>query len=270
MRVRPARFVAVSVTAGTTVAMLSTGCGATTEPPSGNPVGPASTSAAPEPRAQLAARVAIAKDRRYVAAYTLTQSGRPNRAVVVTVAADTSWRVDIQGGALGGTADVSIAQRPEGQYQCTLALGSGCVRIAAKGAKLPSAVDPRVHYPFTTWMDLLTDRQVALSIAPAPALPGSSGDCFSVEPTSAAMQPVIDSSVLCYTGDGTLTMARAPFGTLALNGAPTPAPGTVTLAGPVTNAAPLSTAAPSPPPATASPGAPTPSRPKPSVTSKKP
>ena len=270
MHPRPVRFVvAVSVTAGTTVALLASGCGVHPRPSTANPAG-TPTSVALEPRAQLSARVAIAKDRRYVAAYALTQKGKPTRTILVTVATDATWRVDIQGGALGGTADVSIAGRDDGQYQCSVV--AGCVKLAAKGGKLPAAADPRLHYPFTAWLDLLTDRQVAISVAPAAALPGSTGDCFSVEPTSAAMQPVIDSSVVCYSADGVLTAVQAAFGSLTLTAAPSAAPATVALPGPITGAAPLPTAPPPPPSVTAT-AAPTATRSqtaRPTATSKKP
>jgi hypothetical protein len=204
--------------------------------------------ASDDARSQLAARAAVAKDRRYVAAYTLAVRGKPARAVLVTVAADGTWRVDVQGGALGGTSDVAIAGRPEAQYQCPLTNGAGCVKVSGPRGALPAAVDPRVQYPFTRWLDLFLDRQVALSVAPAAALPGATGTCYSVEPTSVAMQPVIESAVLCYTDDGMLSAVRAAFGVLTLSSQPSAPPATVALPGPVVNATPLPIAAPPPRP----------------------
>lgn len=241
MRARGIGAAAVSVTA---VALLSA-CGS-----SGTPDGVTSEPAAPsvvEPRAQLAARAAAAKDRRYLVGYLLNTQGRTTRSVLVTVAADDSWRVDIPGGALGGGRDIAIAGRPEGQYQCTLDATASCVRVAALGKKLPAAVDPRVQYPFTGWLDALLDRQVPLSVAIVDPLPGSSGACFAVEPAVTAVQPAIDAGVLCYSDDGMLTAARFPFGTLTIAGQPTPPPPTVVLPGPVANTPPLPTAAPSAP-----------------------
>jgi hypothetical protein len=259
MRARRDRLVAVTVAAS--MAVSTTGCGRGT-PVIATPASSATTQAqALEPRAQLAARVAAAKDRRYVAGYTLTSAGRPVRSVVVSVAQDATWRVDVQGGALGGTADVAIIGRPEGQYQCPLVpAGSGCVRVAGADRKLPASVDPRTQYPFTSWLDVLTDRQVALSVATATTIPGAAGTCYSVEPAMTALQPPIDSGVFCYSDDGMLTAAKLPVGTLMLVGQPTQAPPTVVLPGPVVAAQPLSTAPPPPPPSPSASANPSPSR----------
>jgi hypothetical protein len=98
--VRTAAVVA-AVAAVTAVA----GCGSDATPPaatpSSAPVAGTAAGAAVEPRADLARRVAAAKDRRFVAAYAWTGSGAP-RTVTVTLAADGTWRVDIPGGAEGG------------------------------------------------------------------------------------------------------------------------------------------------------------------------
>ena len=244
MRTRDLRAVPATVTAGTAALALLTACGSGSVPAkaTGASSGPPATTAA-EPRAQLAARAATAKDRRYVLGYTLAAPNKPLRSVLVTIAADGTWRVDIQGGALGGAADVSIAGRPEGQYQCTLNTASVCVRIAAAGKKLPPAVDPRAESPFTGWLDVLVDRQVPLSVALAPPLPGSSGTCFAVDSAVTAVQPPIDPGVFCYTDDGTLTAAKLPWGSLTMTVQPANAPPTVVLPGPVSNGAPLPTAA---------------------------
>jgi hypothetical protein len=242
------------MTAGTAALALLTGCGAAGTPAKATPASAgAPTSTAAEPRARLAARVAAAKDRRYVVGYTLTSPGKAARAVLVTIATDGTWRIDIQGGALGGAVDITIAGRPEGQYQCTVAALASCVKIAAAGKKLPPDVDPRVHYPFTGWLDVLVDRQVPLSVAASDPLPGAAGTCFAVDPAVTALQPPIDPGIFCYTDDGMLTAARLPFGTLAVVGQPSPAPPTVVLPGPVTGGAPLPMQA--PPPASSAPGA---------------
>jgi hypothetical protein len=73
-------------------------------------------------RDQLAALAAAAQDRHVAAQYTLSTGEGPDRAVAVTRATDGTWRVDIPGGALGGTADVSIARTGDGLFQCALAL----------------------------------------------------------------------------------------------------------------------------------------------------
>ncbi|GAA2592485.1 hypothetical protein GCM10010399_23930 [Dactylosporangium fulvum] len=249
MRSHRVGVTAITVTAGTALAVITgvlvAACGST-----GAPVTAVSSEAAPvqaDPRGLLAGRVAVAKDQRYVAAYTLTVSGKAPRSILVSIATDRTWRVDIQGGALGGTADVAIAGRPEGQYQCPINPAAGCVKIAPAGKKLPAANDPRIQYVFVAWLDVLLDRQVPLSVAPADPLAGTSAPCFAVEPGVTAIQPPIDPGVFCYSDKGILTAAKLPFGQLALTGEVIGAPPTISLPGPVVDGAPLPTTAPPPP-----------------------
>lgn len=233
--------------AGVAVLTLLSGC-APGAPAGANPTPSALPSAANDPRGQLAAMAAMAKDRRYVVGYSYSQPKQPLRSVLVTIATDDTWRVDIQGGALGGAADVSIASRPEGLYQCTLNASAICVKVAAPGRKLPPAVDPMAQYPFTSWLDVFLDRQVPLSVLPATPQPGESGSCFSVDPAVTAIAPPIDAGVFCFAPDGTPTVARLPWGTLVMAGQPSPAPPTVVLPGPVSDAPALPTSPPPPPP----------------------
>jgi hypothetical protein len=248
----------ITVTTGTALAVLTSvllaGCG------SPGPVDPDSTAtpigtplpAQPDPRGLLAARVAVAKDQRYVAAYTLTVPGKAPRSILVSIATDRTWRVDIQGGALGGTADVAIANRPEGQYQCPINPSGNCVRVAASGKQLPPAIDPRVQYVFASWLDVLLDRQIPLAVAPADPLAGTSAPCFAVEPGVTAIAPPIDPGTFCYNDSGILTAAKLPFGQLMLTGEVVAPPSTISLPGPVTDGKPLGTSAPPPPPPAAS------------------
>jgi hypothetical protein len=241
---------AITVTTGTALAVLTgvlvAACTSPAAPDTGESATPAPAQA--DPRGMLAARVAVAKDQRYVAAYTLTVAGRAPRSILVSIATDRTWRVDIQGGALGGTADVTIASRPEGQYQCPINPASGCVKVAASGKKLPPAVDPRIQLVFVSWLDVLLDRQVPLSVAPSTPLAGTSAPCFAVEPGVTAIQPPIDPGVFCYNDNGILTAAKLPFGQLMLTGDVIAAPATISLPGPVVDGAPLATTAPPPPP----------------------
>ncbi|WP_432832266.1 hypothetical protein [Dactylosporangium sp. CA-092794] len=248
------------MTTGTALAVLTgllvTACGSSgaTDPQ----VTPAETEAPaqPDPRALLAARVAVAKDRRYMAAYTLTVPGKAPRSIVVSIATDRTWRVDIQGGALGGTADVAIASRPEGTYQCPINPAGGCIRVAGGGKRLPAAIDPRIQYVFVTWLDVLLDRQVPLSVAPADPLAGTSAPCFAVEPGVTAIAPPMDPGTFCYNDSGILTAAKLPFGQLMLTGEVVAAQSTISLPGPVVDGTPLSTSAPPPPPPSAPPSVP--------------
>jgi hypothetical protein len=242
VRAGPGPVAAVALTA---VVALLAGC---TDPPAppAKAATPVAASAAPlDARVQLAGRIAAAKDRRYVAGYTLVAGGRPARAVTVTIAADRTWRVDVQGGALGGTADISVVGVKAGRFQCSAA---GCVKVATADAPLPAAVDPRVQYAFVDWLRPLSDPRAALSVATAPALPGVKGACYSVEPTAASLLSPVDPGIYCYDADGTLTGARVGFGTLTLAGGPAAAPPTVALPAPVTGGPALGMAAPPPPP----------------------
>jgi hypothetical protein len=214
-------------------------------PSNRGPTGPA------DPWGQLAGRVAAARDSRYVAAYTLQSSGRPARTVTVTIATDGSWLITIPGGALGGATDIAIATTPAGLYECALGASTNCFRVANPDGALPARSDPRVHHVFTDWLRALGNRDAAISVDTAAPLPGSRGQCFSIEPNSAALATPVDPGVYCYDEKGTLTAAAIPLGTLMLAAAPAPAPPTVTLPGPVVPGGALATAAPATP--TASP-----------------
>ncbi|MGC4791408.1 hypothetical protein ACLQ22_26690 [Micromonospora sp. DT178] len=215
-------------------------------------------------RDELAALAAAAQDRHLVASYTLRAPESPDRTILVTSANDGSWRVDVPGGALGGTADVSFAATADGLFQCALPSvarpePASCVRLGDRDEAVPRRLDPRVQHPFTDWLDVLTDRRAPLAVSPAEPPPGASGACYSVETTSASINAPLDVGIYCYGPDGTPTAVRTASGTLILAGTPAPAPATVQLAGPVVDAEPLGTAAPEvTAEATASPDAETP------------
>jgi hypothetical protein len=202
-----------------------------------------------QPWADLARRVAAAKDRRYVASYSWTgggtgdgtRTGGGTRTVTVTVALDGTWRVDVPGGAQGGQANIALVGRPEAVYQCA---GAGCVRVGRSAATVSPEFDPKVHHAFTDWPAVLTDRGAPLSVAVAKQVGGAAGACFSVEPTSAALAPPIEAGIFCYDDQGVTTAVVSRFGTLVLAGAPGPAPQTATLTGPVIARPALGTSAP--------------------------
>jgi hypothetical protein len=235
----------------TTVTVLVigvSGCGG--EPPVRPDQSPSArpATAPADPWGQLAARVAAARDNRYVAAYSLVSRGRAARTVTVTVARDGSWIVTIPGGGLGGGADIAIAATPAGLYQCVLGATPGCVRVAAPDGQVPPRNDPRLEHLFTDWLAVFLDRAVAISVDTAAPLPGARGACFSVEPNAAALTPPVDPGIYCYDEKGTLTAAALGMGTLTLSSTPAPAPASVVLPGPVVPGAPLPTAAPPPSP----------------------
>jgi hypothetical protein len=251
VRLRISRLRISAVAAAVT--LVASAC---TGPPPAPVTGASAPPAGPaDARGQLAGRVAAAQDNRYIAGYTFTPKGRSGRTVTVTIATDGSWLVVVPGGALGGTADVAVAATPAGLYQCAMGTASGstpgCVRVANPDGRLAAKNDPRIEHLFTDWLTVLTDRQAAISVDTAAALPGSRGQCFSIEANSAALALPVDPGIYCYDTDGTLTAATLALGTLVLATAPAPAPPSITLPGPVVPGPPLSTVAPpSPTPST--------------------
>jgi hypothetical protein len=231
------------------VPVLLAGCGGDPATPAPTPSDSPPPTAVTEARAQLAGLAAAAEDRHLVASYTLSVNRRADRTITVTDAADDTWRIDIPGGALGGTTDVSLAQTQDGVFQCALPSAQrpeppSCLRVAAPNGPLAAAIDPRVQHPFTDWIGVLTDRQAPLAVSTSKPLPGARGACFSVDSTSASLSAPLDVGIYCYDPDGTLTAARLGFGTLLLVGTPAAAPPTITLPGPVSAGTPLRTAAP--------------------------
>jgi hypothetical protein len=218
------------------------GCGTGGAAPRSSPPAP-EPAPTPAARAELAARAAAAQDLVAVSFYALRPpGGDEDRTVMVVRAADRSWRVDIPGGGLGGTADVSIAATGDGLFHCGPA---GCVRVD----ELTPEVDPRVQHVFTDWLDVLTDRSAAVSVSAAEPPDGvTGGDCFAVEPSAASLVAPLDAGVYCYQVDGTLTGAVLELGSLTLTGAGQAAPPSIDLPGPVIAGEPVPTASPTPSP----------------------
>jgi hypothetical protein len=219
--------IAVSIT------LIVGGCGHTTPPHllSNDPNSVGSVAPA-DPGDKLAALAATLQDKRYVAAYALHTDGKPDRSILVSIAADDSWRVDVPGGALGGGANVSIVSDKTGVYQCLLGgpatnvpppLASpgaspapstpavpfypapACVKGADPDKDLPKSADPEFEHIFTDWLDVMTDRNAPILVFQASPLPNSTGDCYSIEPSSASLAPVMSAGIFCFLPDGTLT-----------------------------------------------------------------
>lgn len=251
MRSRPA-LRALSALAATLLVTGAAACG--DDAPAGEPT-PATASASPaeDARIDLAARAALAIDRRFTAVYTFDAPGQVQRSVMATVATDGSWRVDIPGGALGGTADVAVAQTEAGVFQCavpsvTNPVSPYCIHVADKGKRVPKRYDPKVQRVFRQWLPVFTDRQAPLSVTTALPLPGSSGKCYSVDGISASLSAPVDVGIYCYSDDGLLTAVRVGFGNLTIAGTPAAPPQTVDLPGPVAGGEPMGMS--SPPPTT--------------------
>ncbi|WP_051366306.1 hypothetical protein [Hamadaea tsunoensis] len=211
-----------------------------------------------DPRTQLAAMAAGAKDLHVVAAYTLKVAGKPDRNVTAMSTANGDWRLDLTRQALGGTVDVALLRVGGVLYQCALP-AAGCVRLT----RIASAYDPHLQHLFTDWLDVFMDRQAALSVSIAQALPGVAGTCFAVDSSAVSVSSPVDAGIYCYGPGGMLTGARTKAGSLILVGNPTPAPPSITLPGAVSPGQPLPNASPSPSPSPSASG--TPSG-KPSVT----
>ncbi|SCL14958.1 hypothetical protein [Micromonospora inyonensis] len=252
-RRRPTVLLALAVPLLLATSVSLAGC--TSEEPPTEPPEPAGGSPTPAradgARDDLAALAAAAQDRHLTARYTLTAEDGSTRTIIVTSANDGSWRVDVPGWALGGTVDVALVSTAEGFFQCALPSATrpgpaGCVRLGDPDDTIPRRLDPRVQHPFTDWLDVLTDRQAPLAVSVSRPLPGATGTCYSVESTSASLNPPLDVGIYCYDTDGTPTAVRTALGTLRLAGPPGPAPATVQLAGPVTEGEPVEAAAPTP------------------------
>ncbi|MEV6341803.1 hypothetical protein [Actinoplanes sp. NPDC051851] len=195
-------------------------------------------------RDQLAGLAAIAQDRRYTALYSWDVGNGTPRNVVVTVATDGTWRVDIPQGAQGGTTGVTIVRVATGLYQCTLSSATDpitptCIKVAEKSDKVPAKYDPRVQRLFRQWLSVFTDRDAALAVSAVQPLAGAQGGtCYSVDSNTAGLDAPADPGVYCFAADGLLTSARVAFGVLTLAGQAV-APATVTLPGPEVGGVPM-------------------------------
>jgi hypothetical protein len=245
------------------LALLIDGCGHT-KPPTLISDNPSVTSAPPsDPRAQLAGLVAAAQDQNFVAPYTLVTDGQANRTVLVTRSADGSARVDVPGGALSGGANVSIVANADGIYQCLLGgpattlagvpaptpsasaspsvpptpqfVAPACVRVADPDESIPKKYDPVIQHVFTDWMQVMTDRDAPILVFLAAPLAHSTGQCFSIEPSSASIAPPMQAGIFCYLPNGTLTAAALAHYTLTIIGSPASAPPSNPMPGPVTD-----------------------------------
>lgn len=231
-----------------TCAALTSACAE--EDPVAEASSPAGPTRAAEPRLQLAARAAAAQDLRQIAQYVFKSAdksaGRPQRNVVVTLAGDDSWRIDVQGGALGGTVDIALVHTGGKLYHCALVsptyLTPGCVEIN----KMSGSFDPKIQHLFTDWLNVFTDRDVALVVSTANPILNTTGTCYSVDTSTVSVTSPVDAGIYCYAEDGTLTAAKTSFGTLALVATPAAGPPTITLPSAVVPGKPLPIASPSP------------------------
>jgi hypothetical protein len=250
----PAALATTALVAGALVAGALAACG------DGGAPAPAPASSAPVPsaadgadaRADLVGKATLAQDHAFAALYSFDDGNGAARNVVSTVGADGSWRVDVSGGALGGTADVSIVATAAGVYQCTMSspqqpITPTCIRVADRNKAVPADYDPQVERLFRPVLTVFTDRTAPLSVAEVQPLSGAKGTCYSVDTIAAALSAPVDVGIYCYADDGLLTGARVDFGTLTLvsTGA---GPATVPLPGPEVQGQPMGMDRPAPAP----------------------
>jgi hypothetical protein len=221
----------VSAAALLTLGLAACGDDAPATPPATPTPPPSAAAGGGDARAGLAAKATLAQDHAFAALYTLADGTGQPRNVVATAGSDGTWRVDVAGGALGGTADVSIVSTKAGVYQCSSA--PTCVKVAGPGKKVPAEYDPPAERLFRRWLNTFTDRTAPLAVAEAQPLNGSQGSCFSVDTIAAALSAPVDIGIYCYADDGLLTAARVDFGTLTLVSSGG-GPATVALPGPET------------------------------------
>ena len=179
----------------------------------GTPVGPADAPAAARAgRAAPPPRRTWRRDGFLHARPARTSGPRPDRW---DARSDGSWRVDIPGGALGGTRrhrdrrDTAVTST---SARCRGPPAAEPCRASAVGRELTPEVDPRVQHLFTTGREVLTDR-ARRSRCPTPhRRTGSArGACFSrASPRAASLARAAGRRrSTATTADGTLTGARA-------------------------------------------------------------
>jgi hypothetical protein len=250
----PMSRTAVAVTLVTLSLTTTLAAGCTGAPPVIDKPDPSRAPTTPaDPQGRVAALAATAQDHRFVATYTLATTGRAARTMLVAVAADGTWRVDVPGGALTGTADVAMVGVSGGVYQCIVGgsatqiptpdpsastaprpfVAPGCVRVGATNRDIPKKYDPVFEHLFTDWLGVLTDRDAPIDVGASTSGPRVTGACFSVQPSSASLAPAMSPGVYCFAPDGTLTGAKISAGTITIDRDPVPAPPTTTLPGPV-------------------------------------
>jgi hypothetical protein len=109
-----------------------------------------------------------------------------------------------------------------------------CVKVAAGGKPVPGRYDPVFERIFTDWLAVLLDRDAPISVFPSTPLPHAIGACYSVEPNSVSLVPVMGPGTFCFAPDGTLTAAKISEGTLTISGPAVAPPATTTLPAQVT------------------------------------
>jgi hypothetical protein len=201
------------------------------------------------PATQLAARAALAQDQYYSAIYRFTPADGTAPGSARVERARTGFRLDIQQPADAARVERTtvVVRTAAGTLYCRLtAAGRGCV------ASPPAGADPRAQHAFTDWLEKLADPAAALSVAMATPPSGATGDCFSVEGTTASLDPPVDPGLYCFDSVGRITGLRLGVGlftAVQIGGAPPE----VTVPAPVGGALPAASApspTPSPSPST--------------------
>jgi hypothetical protein len=109
-----------------------------------------------------------------------------------------------------------------------------CVKVAAGGKPVPGRYDPVFEHIFTDWLAVLLDRDAPISVFSSAPLPHAVGACYSVEPNSVSLEPVMEPGTFCFAADGTLTAAKISEGTLTMSGPAVAPPAAITLPAQIT------------------------------------
>lgn len=185
-----------------------------------------SASPRPDAAARLIAVARVAARASYGATYALRTdvTGAAPSVVVVGIARPAA-RVALSGH--GATALFIINRR--GRFACERDRGrTACYRLADRGGRLPTYLDPGVEHVFLDYPHALAawpgDYRVR-GAPPTTAAPGvPAGDCFVVTARHRHPHGSVASGTYCYAPDGVLTAALFRSGRLVLTkvGGPPP------------------------------------------------
>ena len=182
--------------------------------------------------------------------------------MLVSIANDDSWRVDVPGGALSGGANVSIVSNQTGVYQCLLGgpatnvappptpaaspgaspspsrprrlpfyASPACVKAAAAGKSLPKRADPVLEHIFTDWLDVMIDRNSPILVFQAAPVAQLDGRLLFDRAELGIPCAADERRDLLLRPDGTLTAAAIAHNRLTIVGTPGAAPPTNPLPG---------------------------------------
>jgi hypothetical protein len=215
-----------SVAAALALVALVTACGGGSSKqaaPSSTPTSPAPLSKAAQ---DLQRYAAASRDSQFVAVYAAETTGKNAATVGVWVQSASSYRVDVQQGAV----TASLFATPQGSIACTRAAGQvpACFLVAKPGAAIPTQFDAGVQRIFTRDLPQLAADPSAFDVSETTALPATKGlaaaQCFAIKavdtnsPLTNSLVADVDLGTYCLSmsgpprkltfGSGTLTLSQ--------------------------------------------------------------